>query len=170
MSTKEAIDTGKVDSVKLSFLILKSCLFPQSFLTGFSVTSSGTRKCICGWPENEQSSNLIHSRSRLRLPSANDGTQRHTARGTLTAYAFGKHTADLRMYFLTILDTLQNTFSSIYKAKHGPKLYESYLKAQHDRRCRACAKRKVKEPYDSSDARNVASLRLIDGGCQGISE
>jgi hypothetical protein len=74
------------------------------------------------------------------------------------------------MYFLTILDTLQNTFPSLYKAKHGPVLYESYLKTQHERRRRACAKRKAKEPYDSSDECDVASPRLIDGGRQGISE
>jgi hypothetical protein len=76
----------------------------------------------------------------------------------------------LHTYFLTILDTLQNTFSSIYKAKHGPELYESYLKAQHNCRRRARAKRKAKEPYDSSDERDIASPRLIDGGRQGISE
>jgi hypothetical protein len=74
------------------------------------------------------------------------------------------------MYFLTILDTLQNAFPSLYKAKHGPVLYESYLKTQHERRRRARAKRKAKEPYDSSDERDVASPRLIDGGRQGISE
>ncbi|KAJ7343881.1 hypothetical protein DFH08DRAFT_810418 [Mycena albidolilacea] len=59
---------------------------------------------------------------------------------------------------------------AIYKAKHGPELYESYLKAQHNRRRRTRAKRKAKEPYDSSDERDVASPRLIDGGRQEISE
>ncbi|KAJ6448366.1 hypothetical protein C8R45DRAFT_1115371 [Mycena sanguinolenta] len=40
---------------------------------------------------------------------------------------------------------------AVYKAKHGPEAYTSYVKAQHVRRRNARAKRKAQEAYDSRD-------------------
>ncbi|KAJ7860813.1 hypothetical protein B0H14DRAFT_2576385 [Mycena olivaceomarginata] len=58
----------------------------------------------------------------------------------------------------------------VYKAKHGPEVYTSYLKARRDRRRRKRAKKLAKEAYDGADELGVGSAAMTDGGCDGSSE
>jgi hypothetical protein len=60
-------------------------------------------------------------------------------------------------------------FPSVYKAKHGPEVYMTYVKASRERcrRARAKAKRLAKEAYDSADERDVGSAAMTDGGREG---
>jgi hypothetical protein len=84
--------------------------------------------------------------------------------------AAGRPAAALCMCSPYIARTLPHLFPSVYKAKHGPEVYTSYLKARRDRRRRKCAKKLAKEAYDGADEHGVGSAAMTDGGCDGSSE